>query len=76
MYDKICVVRKKTTKSGVQKSANNISSGKSGNSPYHHSSSNLRGGKFRNPPIARNLSDLMKKRNKLVGRVQQMLIVV
>jgi hypothetical protein len=76
MYDKIYVVRKKSTKSGMKKSANNIYSGESGNLQYHHSSSNLRGGKFRNPPMAHNLRDLMKKRNKLVGRVHQMLIVV
>ncbi len=59
MYEKICVVRKKSTKSGVQKSAKNISGGKSGNSPYHHSSSVLRRGKFKKNCLYFSLADVI-----------------
>jgi hypothetical protein len=37
----------------VKKSAKNISSGKSGNSPYHHSSSDLRGGNISSEKMLR-----------------------
>jgi hypothetical protein len=59
MYEKICVVLK-NTKSGVQKSAKNISGGKSGNSPYHHSSSVLRRGKLKKNCLYFSLAEVIK----------------